>query len=62
MNREKQLKNKANFISNNKLFLVRCMNCTDAGIRGKENYGLSVASGQCAWCGWKDTDFKRRLK
>ena len=35
-----------------KLFLVRCFNCDP--IYGKENYILSVASGQCCWCGWKE--------
>lgn len=30
-----------------KEFLVRCPACE------KENYSPSVATGQCAWCGWK---------
>jgi ribosomal protein L37E len=34
-----------NFISNNKVFCVRCQIC------GKENYALAVASGICVWCG-----------
>lgn len=34
-----------NFISDGKIFLVRCMECK------KENYAPAVASGQCAWCG-----------
>ena len=34
-----------------RLYLVRCFNC-DAK-HGRENYGPAVASGQCAWCGWK---------
>ena len=43
-----------NFIGkkSGKLFLVRCYNCEPE--RGRENYGISVASGECAWCGWKD--------
>jgi len=35
---------------NGRLFLVRCFAC--GGERGKENYAMAVASGQCAWCGW----------
>ena len=38
-----------NFISNGKIYLVRCQEC------GLENYGPAVASGQCAWCG---TEYK----
>lgn len=34
------------------LFLVRCFKC--APDKGRENYMPSVASGQCAWCGWKE--------
>ena len=30
-----------------KLYLVRCPFC------GRENYIPAVASGQCAWCGYK---------
>ncbi len=53
---EDQLKNQANFLgSTGKLFLVRCMNCPDSGERGRENYGIMVATGRCAWCGWEDT-------
>ena len=48
--REDQLKNKANFESDGKLYLVRCMHCGDT-----ENYILAAASGQCAWCGWKES-------
>lgn len=36
----------------NKLYLVRCYVC--GGERGTENHALSVSSGQCAWCGWKE--------
>lgn len=50
--REEQLKNKANFLDKNgKLFLVRCMNCGDSE-RGRENWIVAVANGECAWCGW----------
>lgn len=34
-----------------RLFLVRCFAC--GGERGRENWGPAVASGYCAWCGWK---------
>jgi len=34
-----------NFISDGKIFLVRCILCD------RENYSISVASSQCAWCG-----------
>ena len=37
---------------NGQLFLVRCFAC--GGECGRENYAPSVASGQCAWCGWKE--------
>ena len=55
--REDQLKNPANFLGNSgKLFLVRCMACPDCGERGTENYGVLVAEGRCAWCGWQDEE------
>lgn len=31
--------------------MVRCFTC--GGERGRENYAMAVASGQCAWCGDK---------
>jgi len=31
-----------------KLYLVHCYKCN------KENYSIAVASGQCAWCGYKE--------
>lgn len=34
------------------LFLVRCFVCEPW--RGRENYLPAVASGTCAWCGWKE--------
>lgn len=43
-----------NFREAGRLFLVRCFSC--GGERGKENYAMAVASGQCAWCGWKDIE------
>ena len=36
-----------------KLFLVRCFACSEDE-RGRENYAMAVASGECAWCGWKE--------
>lgn len=41
-----------NFKYKGKLFLVRCFNCEPQN--GRENYLPAVASGQCAWCGWKE--------
>lgn len=35
-----------------KLFLIRCFSC--GGERGRENWAPSVATGQCAWCGWQE--------
>jgi hypothetical protein len=37
-----------------KLFLVRCFACEPE--RGRENYAPAVASGTCAWCGWKEEE------
>jgi len=34
------------------LFLVRCFACCEKS--GTENYAPAVASGSCAWCGWKE--------
>ena len=34
------------------LYLVRCYSCDSK--HGSENFVISVASGECAWCGWKD--------
>ena len=39
-----------NFRVDGRLFLVRCPYCK------RENHGPAVASGQCAWCGWNETD------
>jgi hypothetical protein len=42
-----------NFIGDDgKLRLIRCFSCPDGGDTGKENWATSVASGECAWCGW----------
>jgi hypothetical protein len=47
-----QLANRANFTHEGQLYLVRCMACSDTP-RGRENYAPSVATGACAWCGWR---------
>ena len=39
---------------NGKLFLVKCFACNSE--IGRENYAPIVATGQCAWCGWKEED------
>lgn len=41
-----------NFVSNGKLYLVRCYKCDPEF--GVENYALAVSSGQCSWCGWSE--------
>jgi len=33
------------------IFLTRCPQCDPDG--GRENWGPAVATGQCAWCGFK---------
>lgn len=44
---------KPNFRGNDgNIYLVRCYAC-DPKV-GRENYAPSVATGQCAWCGWKE--------
>jgi hypothetical protein len=35
-----------------KLFIVRCFACEPN--RGRENWTPAVATGSCAWCGWKE--------
>jgi len=35
-----------------KLFLVRCFICEPD--RGRDNWKPAVASGTCAFCGWKE--------
>lgn len=55
---EEQLQNRANFrTEDGKLYLVRCMNCGEPP-RGRENWAMAVAAGECAWCGWKENDEK----
>lgn len=41
-----------NFVKDGQLYLIRCFACPDAGVRGRENYAMAVAAGECAWCGW----------
>ncbi len=44
-----------NFRHGGKFYLMRCFACVPFG--GRENWGMCVAAGKCAWCGWD-----RRLK
>lgn len=37
-----------------RLMIIRCFACPDAGPYGKENWGPAVATGECAWCGFRD--------
>jgi hypothetical protein len=54
--REDQLEHPANFVSNGKLYLVRCVACSySENGRARENWGPAVAAGVCAWCGWGST-------
>lgn len=39
--------------SDGNLYLQRCPECN------LENYAMAVASGQCAWCGWKENEKER---
>jgi hypothetical protein len=41
-----------NFRDKGKLYLVRCYCC--GGETGRENWAPYVASGVCAWCGWRE--------
>lgn len=43
-----------------KLFLVCCFNCDSE--KGKENYALNVALGQCTWCGWSEKENKNEKR
>lgn len=56
MDKEKVNQNRgANFRNKDgKLYLVRCYACEPD--RGRENYLPAVASGQCAWCGWCESE------
>lgn len=43
-----------NFVGKNgRFYLVRCFNCVGTDYESTENYGPAVATGRCAWCGWK---------
>lgn len=44
------------YVTNGKFYLVRCFACSPE--HGKENYAMAVATGQCAWCGWKESEKK----
>ena len=46
---------KENFRDGENVFLVRCPKCR------RENYKSSVASGECAWCGWTEGDKDKQL-
>lgn len=39
-----------NFREDGQLYLVRCFACEPE--HGRDNHGLVVATGRCAWCGW----------
>ena len=43
---------KPNFVENGELYLMRCYKCDPEN--GRENWAPYVATGQCAWCGWKE--------
>lgn len=36
-----------------KLYLVRCFVCEPT--RGRENWAMAVATGQCTWCKWSES-------
>lgn len=39
-----------------KLCIVSCPEC------GRENYALTVSTGRCCWCGWKEQDETKTKK
>lgn len=39
-----------------KIGLIRCPKC------GRENYAMSVASGQCSWCGWQANKYFSKVE
>lgn len=43
---------KPNFRKDGKLYLISCFVCDEN--YGRENYTPFVATGKCAWCGWKE--------
>lgn len=47
---------RGNFVSKDKLYLVRCPRCQ------QENYAGEVACGQCAWCGWPCVVFEDKQR
>jgi hypothetical protein len=42
-----------NFRDDGHLYLVRCFACSESS-RGRENWAMAVATGQCAFCGWTE--------
>ncbi len=46
-------KHKSNFVSDEKVFMVRCEKCD------LENWAPAVASGHCAWCGYDGNELLR---
>jgi hypothetical protein len=46
---------KYGFISNDRLYLIRCPKCQ------LENYALNVASGFCTWCGYDGNKDEEKL-
>ena len=46
------MKHSCNFISEGKIYLVKCEKCN------KENYAFNVASGVCTWCGYNANEDK----
>lgn len=59
MNRDRNQEQAPNFRHNGQLHLVRCFVCQ--GARGRENYAAAIATGVCAWCGWKEDDREHRM-
>ena len=51
-----QLDNKANWVKDGQLYLLRCVRCD------RENWAHAVANGYCAWCLWKATESKETNK
>lgn len=45
-------KSKGFWGKDDKWYLERCLSCAE-GEHGRENWGPAVASGSCAWCGYK---------
>lgn len=49
---KKMNKRHPNFETEDGWYLVRCFSCEGYDERGRENYAMAVAAGQCAWCGF----------